>query len=245
MQGWKPETYGDRAAASYDRRWPRWGDEEGCVAFLARAARGGRVLELGVGTGRIAIPLAARGLEVHGLDTSRAMLAKLRRKRGGRAVRAAAGDMRDIAAEGPFRLVYVVFNTFFSLTTQEDQVACFRSVAARLSPNGVFVVEAFVPDVARFDRGQRTSVARLALDEVDLDAAVHDPVAQTIATQHVLIRRGRISTQPVFCRYAWPPELDLMARLAGLELRSRHGGWRGEPFSASSGSHVSIYGRTA
>jgi SAM-dependent methyltransferase len=241
MKGWKPSTYGDRAAESYDARFPKWGDEEGAVEFLAKLAGDGRALELGSGTGRIALQLAARGVRVSGVEASRRMVARMRAKKGGRRIPVAIGDMKDVPAAGPFALVYVVFNTFYGLTTQEDQVACFANVAARLSPGGAFVLEGFVPDVARFDRGQRTSALSVEADGVEFDVAIHDRAAQTIATNHVRIRGGRATTSPIFARYAWPSELDLMARLAGLRLRSRHAGWRGERFGSWSANHVSVW----
>jgi hypothetical protein len=153
------------------------------------------------------------------------------------------GDFADVGVEGEFDLVYVVFNTFFALLEQEQQVRCFFNVAAHLAPAGVFVIEAFVPDPTLFDRGQRVSTTRVDADRVQLDASQLDPVRQQVTTQHILIGAEGIMLLPVQLRYAWPSELDLMARLAGLRLRERFGGWNREAFSAASGSHVSVYAR--
>lgn len=195
-----------------------------------------------IGTGRIALPLAGRGIEVHGIDASEAMIARLRAKPGGERIPVTVGDFADVAVEGRFRLVYLVFNTLFALPSQDDQVRCFRNVAAHLTDDGVFVIEAFVPDLARFDRGQRTCLNRVTLDEVVLGVSRHDPVHQRVDSQHVLLRADGIRLLPVSIRYTWPAELDLMARLAGLRLRDRWSGWRREPFTAGSGLHVSVYG---
>jgi len=237
-----PSTYGDRWAEIYDV----WGRDlplatEETVELLAELAGAGPVLELAIGTGRIALPLAARGLDVHGVDASEAMVARLREKPGGAEIPVVIGDFADPPVEGVFSLVFVAFNTFFALLTQEAQVWCFANVAEHLTKDGVFVLEAFVPDVGRFDRGQRTGTSGVELDEVAFHADLHDPVQQVVSSQHVVMREGGLRFYPVKIRYAWPSELDLMARLAGLELRERWGGWRREPFTASSGRHVSVY----
>lgn len=241
MEGYRADTYGERIADVYDAWHVMKDGTDHAVELLAGLAGDGPALELAIGTGRVALPLAARGVPVHGIDASRAMIAKLRRKPGGRDIAVTVGDFADVAVDGQFRLVYVVFNTFFALLTQDEQVRCFRGVAARLSPDGVFVIEAFVPDVARFVRGQCSNIARVGLDEVLFDVSQHDPVAQQIDSQHLLLRAGGIQLRPVRLRYAWPAELDLMAQLAGLRLRERWGGWCREPFTAASGSHVSVY----
>jgi SAM-dependent methyltransferase len=241
---YEASTYGDRIAAVYDA-WvaPAVGQStEPATAFLAELVRdGGRALELGIGTGRLALPLAARGVAVHGIDASEAMVAQLRAKPGGPDIPVAIGDFGDLPVDGQFRLVYVVFNTFFALLSQEDQLRCFRNVREHLEREGRFVIEAFVPDPTLFDRGQRVSTTRVEVDRVQFDATRHDPVAQRVTTQHVLIGKEGIVMLPVQLRYAWPSELDLMARLGGLELEARHGGWHREAFTAASGSHVSVY----
>ena len=245
MDEYGPSTYGDRWAGIYDE----WGgglplDTEQSVECLAGLAGSGPVLELAIGTGRVSLPLAERGLEVHGVDASEAMVARLREKPGGDRIPVAIGDFADVPVEGRFSLVFVVFNTFFGLLTQDDQARCFANVAEHLTDDGVFVLEAFVPDLSRFDRGQRVSTLEVELGEVVLHADVHQLVEQVVFSQHVVIREDGLRFYPVKIRYAWPSELDLMARLAGLELRDRWGGWRREPFSAQSTRHISVYGRS-
>lgn len=246
MEGYRADTYGDRWADIYDAWVGTLHPDlptQAAVDRLADLASGGRVLELAIGTGRIGLPLAERGLEVHGIDASEAMVAKLREKRGGDAIPVTIGDFADVAVDTAFDLIFVVFNTFFALTTQDEQVRCVRNVADHLTPDGVFVVEAFVPDLARFDRGQSLRVAQLTADQVNLDASLHDPVTQTVRAQQIAITMAGTQMRPVHLRYAWPGELDLMARLAGLELRNRWGGWDRSPFTADSVTHVSVYGR--
>jgi SAM-dependent methyltransferase len=243
MEGYGSNTYGDRVAEVYDDLYERAFDVVGAVETLARLAGAGRALELAIGTGRIAIPLASTGVEVAGIDASQAMVAKLRQKPGGRDLEVHMGDFADVGVDGPFSLVYVVFNTFFALLSQEDQLRCFRNVANRLGDIGVFVIEAFVPDLSRFDRHQRVEVTNLQLDEISLDTSRHDPVTQRIDAQHVFLGGERPRLYPVRLRYAWPSELDLMARLSGLGLRERWSGWRKEPFTSDSLNHVSIYER--
>jgi SAM-dependent methyltransferase len=242
MEGYRPETYGDRIADVYDRMTAELADPVDCVDRLAELAGPGPALELGIGTGRVALPLAARGVEVHGIDASAAMVERLRAKPGGETIAVTLGDFADVAVEGSYRLVYVVFNTFFSLLTQDDQVRCFAAVADRLAPGGAFVTELFVPDPSLHPGGQSVRTRHLGLDLVRLDCCLHDPVAQRVDFQNVLLAADGIRLQPGAVRYAWPAELDLMARLAGLRLRERWGGWRREPFTAStSGLYVSVY----
>lgn len=245
MEEYGPATYGDRIADVYDERTAHR-DPEPEVARIAELAGAGPVLELGIGTGRVALPLAALGIEVHGVDASEAMVAKLRGRPGGESIRVAVGDMRDVAAPTDgYSLAFVVFNTFFCLLDQDAQVECFANVARRLAPGGRFLIEAFVPDLGRFDRGQRTSTIAITVDSVDIDVSMHDPVTQRVDGQHVLIRESGIRLLPVTVRYAFPSELDLMARLAGLVLESREGGWNKEPFTAASGGHVSVWRKPA
>jgi SAM-dependent methyltransferase len=245
MDQYEASTYGDRIAAIYDELIEGKFDTEGAVSFLAELAGTGPVLELGIGTGRVALPLAERGLEVQGIDASEAMVERLRAKPGGDRIAITLKDFVDIDVEGSFSLVFVVFNTIFALLTQDDQVRCFRNVAGHLTPDGVFVIEAFVPDLARFDRyQQRVEAGDLSLDEVRLEVARHDPVNQRIVGQHVVISEKDTRLYPVRLRYAWPSELDLMARLAGLRLRERWGSWRRDPFAESSERHISVYGRS-
>jgi SAM-dependent methyltransferase len=242
MEGYGPETYGDRIADVYDGLYQGL-DTEAAVEALAELAGAGPVLELAIGTGRLALPLAERGLEVHGIDASEAMVAKLREKPGGDTIPVTMGDFADVGVDGEYSLVFVAFNTLFGLLTQADQLRCFANVAPRLADGGVFVIEVFFPDLARFDRNQRTQTNTLEPDRVFLDASRHDPVEQRVDSQHVVITEEGTKLYPVSIRYAFPGELDLMARLAGLELQNRWGGWRREPFTADSPRHVSVYGR--
>jgi SAM-dependent methyltransferase len=246
MTDYGPSTYGDRWADVYDEWMARYvtlGDAERAAARLAALAGDGRALELAIGTGRIALPLRARGVDVQGIDASEAMVAKLRAKPGGEDIAVTLGDFADVAVEGTFRLVFVVFNTFFGLLSQEDQVRCFANVAHRLDAGGVFVVEAFVPDMTRFDRDQRVETRAVETDSLHLSGDKHDPVAQRVDSLHVVVEESGIHTLPVRIRYAWPSELDLMARLAGLRLRHRWSDWDEAPFTASSRGYVSVYER--
>jgi SAM-dependent methyltransferase len=244
MQGYRPQTYGDGIAEVYDDLLPGGFSEQAgteTAGFLADLVPGGRALELGIGTGRVALPLAARGLDVHGIDASELMVAKLRAKPGGAALPVTIGDFADVPVEGEFDLVYVVFNTFFALLTQEDQLRCAGNVAARLRPGGRFVVEAFVPDLARFHREQLVGANLVGLDRVRLEVTQHDRLTQTVTSQQLLIGTGGIQLFPVRLRYCWPSELNLICRLADLHLTDRYAGWRREPFNSASGSHVSVY----
>ena len=240
---YEPATYGDRIAEIYDQRVAAavGATTDAAVAFLAELAGPGRALELGIGTGRIALPLAASGVAVHGIDASEAMVARLRAKPGGEAIPVTIGDFAAVPVGGRFRLIYVVFNTFFGLLSQDEQVRCFAAVAHHLEPDGLFVIEAFVPDPTLFDRGQRLAATLIGVDHVELDATRHDTASQRVTTQHIMIGREGIRLFPVQLRYAWPSELDLMARLAGMRLRERYGGWQREPFGSTSAGHVSIY----
>ncbi|UED86212.1 class I SAM-dependent DNA methyltransferase [Streptomyces profundus] len=248
MENHGPETYGELNADIYDE-WHATLDPTEAVDALAgliEEGPAGPVLELAVGTGRVTIPLAARGVDLWGVDASAAMVARMRAKPGGEHIPVAIGDMADVDpdTDAAFAMVFVVFSTFFFLLTQEEQVRCFTNVARRLLPGGRFVLECPMPDVARYDRNQRVEAHQVGLDHVRLTAVRHDPVEQRFEGHHVLISDGGIRLAPAFMRYAWPAELDLMARLAGLERRHRWGGWRGEPFRGE-GSYVTVYERPA
>jgi len=237
-------TYGDRIAEVYDHCYSVPEDADEAAEFLAGLAGGGPALELGIGTGRVALPLSARGVEVHGIDASEAMVAKLRGKPGGREIPVTIADFAGVDVTRRYQLIFVVFNTFFALLTQEDQVRCFANVAAHLNDGGSFVIQAFMPDLTLFDRGSRVVVTDLDPDQAVLDLGRIDPAGQQITTQHVVIEAGQLRSYPVKLRYAWPSELDLMARLAGLRLRERWGGWDRRPFGASSAQHISVYEKT-
>jgi SAM-dependent methyltransferase len=240
--GYGPSTYGDRLADIYDEWVQSMAlDTEAAVDFLAELAGPGPALELAIGTGRVALPLAERGIAVHGIDASEAMLARLRSKPGGETIPIEVGDFADVAVEGRFRLVYVVFNTLFALQTQGVQVRCFENVAAHLADGGLFVVEAFIPDLSRFDRDQRVEARRVAVDDVWLDLGRHYPIEQRVEWQHIHLSSEGTQFYPVQIRYAYPSELDLMARLAGLSLHNRFDGWRREPFTGATGASISVY----
>ncbi|HLZ69927.1 MAG TPA: class I SAM-dependent methyltransferase [Dehalococcoidia bacterium] len=243
MQNYEPSmSFGEDAAATYDAV-PR-GDEAAAVAFLAERAGDGPALELAIGSGRLALPLAARGLRVDGVDFSPAMVARLRAKPGGAAIAVTLGDFAAVPVPGRYRLIYLVFNTLFNLLTQDAQVRCFENVAAHLTPGGVFVVEAFVPAfLYRLRQDQYVDAEAVGVAEVRLDVGRHDPVAQRLEESHVSLSAAGVRLSPIVTRYAWPSELDLMARIAGLRLRERWGGWSREPFTAASAAHVSVYGR--
>jgi SAM-dependent methyltransferase len=234
-------TYGDRIAAIYDELYGEV--DEATITLLSELADGGRALELGIGTGRIALPLQQTGTEVHGVDASAAMVARLRAKPGGETIPITMGSFADLHFEETFALVYVVFNTFYGLLTQAEQIRCFQSVADHLTPDGLFLLEVFVPDLARFEAAQTVRATRVDLDGVQLDVSRHDAVSQRIASQHVLLSEEGVKLYPVQLRYAWPAEMDLMAQLAGLALRHRWGSWRRAPFTSESGKHISVYAR--
>jgi SAM-dependent methyltransferase len=237
-----PAFYGDRWAEVYDEHFAGM-DPAPAVEFLAGLAADRRVLELAIGTGRVALPLAARGIAVEGIDASEAMLARLRVRPGGGSIPVVIGDMAQVPATGPFGLVYLVFNALFGLLSQDRQAECFRNVARVLGPGGVFVIECFVPDVARFDRGQRVQARAVTEESAILELSRHDATQQRITTQVITFDGQGIDLRPVALRYSWPGELDLMARQAGLRLRERYSGWDRQPFGNSSGGHISVYQR--
>ena len=242
MDGYTAATYGDRMAGVYDSFYGSV-DVGLRMDVLEELAAGGRALELGIGTGSFALPLAARGVDVHGIDVSEAMVEQLRAKEGGASVPVTVGDFADVEVDGTFSLVFVINNTLFMLTEQEEQIRCFENVAARLDESGVFLVDAFVPDVTRFDRGQEVRARLPDLETVRLDVSTHDPMKQLVDFRHVLLSEGGIQMYPAQLRYIWPTEMDLMARLAGLRLRERWGDWDRSPFTSKSEGHVSVYER--
>src|SRR5215203_5553041 len=235
-------SFGEDVARTYDD--VQRGDEMRAVAFLEKLADGGPALELAVGTGRIGLPLAARGIRVDGVDISPAMVAQLRAKPGGDQISVTIGDFADVPVPGTYRLIFVVFNTMFNLLTQEDQVRCFENVAAHLTDDGSFVIEAGVPNfLYRLRNDQYVDAEAIGVGEVRLDVARHDPVKQLLEESHVSLSREGVRLNPIVTRYAWPSELDLMARIAGLRLKERWGGWNREPFTSTSSNCVSVYGR--
>jgi SAM-dependent methyltransferase len=243
MKDYEPiMSFGDAVSELY--RDLQRGDEIAAVEFLAPLAGNGPALELAIGTGRIALPLAARGICVEGIDISPAMVDQLRAKPGGDKISVVIGDFADVPVSGTYRLIYVVWNTLFNLLTQEDQVKCFMNVAHHLTEDGSFVIEALVPAfLYRLQNDQYVEAEAIEVNEVRLDVLRHDAGRQMIEESHVSLSTEGIHLNPVVQRYAWPSELDLMARIAGLRLKNRWGGWSQEPFGANSGTHVSVYGR--
>jgi SAM-dependent methyltransferase len=243
MKGYEPiMSFGEDIAEMY--RDVQRGDEMAAVAFLEQLAGHGPALELAIGTGRIALPLAARGIRVDGIDISPAMIAQLRAKPGGGDISVTVGDFADVSVPGTYRLIFIVWNTLFNLLTQEDQVRCFQNVAGHLTDDGSFVVEVYVPAfLYRLRNDQYVDAEAIRVDEVRLDLLRHDMATQMIEESHVSLSSAGVRLNPVVQRYAWPSELDLMARIAGLRLKSRWGGWSREPFNSTSSIHVSVYGR--
>lgn len=244
MKDYQPViSFDETVAASYDALSQR-GDEKFTVQFLEPLARGGRALELAIGTGRIALPLAARGVQVEGIDLSPSMIAQLRSKPGSENIEVLIGNFADVGLPGPYRLIYVVFNTLFNLLTQEEQVRCFINVASRLEEGGRFVVEGGTPaEFYRLRNNQYVDAEALQIDQVRLDIAKFDPVEQRLTETHVTLSSAGLQFNPIVTRYAWPSELDLMARIAGMRLETRWGGWNHEPFTADSRNCISVYVR--
>jgi SAM-dependent methyltransferase len=238
--------FGERVAATYDQHVADMFAPEAvepAVEMLARLAGNGRALELGIGTGRIALPLARRGVPVHGIDLSRAMVDRLRAKPGGDRIGVTIGDFATATAPGTFAVAYLVFNTIMNLTTQEAQVACFRNVAAHLEPGGSFVIEVHIPELRRLPPGQdvvpqHVGPARWVFDR-------YDTATQAMSSNYVEFSGGRAEYDTFPFRYVWPAELDLMAQLAGMRLRERWGDWTREPFTSQSGKHISVWERPA
>lgn len=219
------------------------GDEDATVAFLHDLAGDGPALELAIGTGRIARPLAAQGVRVEGIDISQAMVDVLRTQPGGDAIPVTMGNYADVPVAGTFRLIYVVYNTIHNLLTQDDQVRCFQNVAAHLTDDGAFVVEAITIDSLHLIDNQYVHAQALEVNQVWLDVARYDPVTQILEESHVSLTAEGIRLNPIVTRHIWPAEMDLMARLAGLRLKERWGGWDRREYTADSRNIVSVYGR--
>jgi SAM-dependent methyltransferase len=209
------------------------------VDLLAELAGGGRALELGIGTGRIALPLAQRGVPVHGIELSRAMASRLSAKPGGEDIGVTIGDFATTTVDGTFSVAYLVFNTINNLTTQAEQVACFRNVAAHLEPGGCFVIEVGVPELRRLPPGETARAFHVGETRWGLDE--YDVANQGLISHHFELVDGRVERTSIPFRYVWPSELDLMAQLAGMRLRDRWSGWRREPFTSESREHVSVW----
>jgi len=234
--------FDERVAARYDESAAEMFDSavvDPVIDLLVELAGSGRALELGIGTGRIALPLAQRGVPVHGIELSKAMVATLRAKPGGEDIGVTIGDFATAAVDGTFSVAYLVFNTILNLTTQAAQVACFRNVAAHLEPGGCFVIEVGVPGLQLLPPGEtirafHVSETRWGFDEYDV-------AIQGLTSHHFEIVEGRVERLSVPFRYAWPSELDLMAQLAGMRLRERWSGWKREPYTSDSRKHVSVW----
>lgn len=233
--------FDEKVAATYD-------DDDGisapeiidpAVSLLVEFAGGGRVLEFAIGTGRLALPLARRGVQVEGIELSRPMVSRLRAKEGGAEIPVAIGDMTTTRIERLFSLVYLVFNTINNLTSQDAQVACFRNAAAHLKPGGYFLIEVGVPPLQRLSVGE--TILAFNLSETHWGVDEYDVVNQNFSSHHIWLRDGGYTRFSVPFRYAWPAELDLMARLAGLTLKERWSGWKKEPFTQVSDKHVSVW----
>ena len=234
--------FDERVAARYDDSSADMFDPavvDPVVDFLTELAGSGRALELGIGTGRIALPLARRGVPVHGIELSNAMAAKLREKPGGEDIGVAIGDFATTTADGTFSLAYLVFNTISNLTTQPAQVACFGNVAAHLEPGGCFVIEVGVPDLQRLPPGETFRVFHASETHWGIDE--YDVANQGLISHHFELVDGTLERNSVPFRYTWPAELDLMAQLAGMTLRERWSGWKREPFTSDSRKHVSVW----
>lgn len=237
------ENYFDeRVASTYEAKWPELFEPalvEATVSFLQARAGAGPALELGIGTGRIALPLSRGGLRVHGIELSPAMIAELRNKPGADAIVVTLGDFATTIVDGTFSLAYLVRNTIMNLTTQDEQVACFANVAACLAPGGCFVVEVMVPELQRLPPGE--TIHAFTVTPAHLGFEEYDVARQIAISHHYWLADGRLETVSAPFRYVWPSELDLMARLAGMTLRERWSGWTREPFTSDSRSHVSVW----
>lgn len=239
-EGYDAAGYGDQVADLYDRLY---GPDEQAVACLTDLANGGPVLELAIGTGRLALPLAAGGLEVHGIDASAAMVAQLRAKPGGDRIHVAIGDFADVEVDGRFSLVFVAFSTLFALVSPQAQLRCFTNVAAHLTVHGRFLVEVFVPDTSRFVRRHHLSITKVAEASVLVNASRLASNTQRVDSLMLWVSDAGVRTWPVRLRYCCPDELDAMAAAAGLRLEHRWCGWAREPFDDDCARHVSVYVR--
>ena len=238
--------FGERVAARYDESAADMFDPavvDPVVDLLVELAGDGRALELGVGTGRIALPLARRGVPVHGIELSQAMAARLHAKPGGEEIGVTIGDFATTRVDGTFSVAYLVFNTIGNLTTQAAQVACFRNVAAHLEPGGCFVIEIVVPELQRLPPGETFRVFHASETHWGIDE--FDVANQGLVSHHFELVDGTFELSSTPFRYVWPSELDLMAELAGMRLRDRWGGWRREPFTSESRKHVSVWEKPA
>ena len=236
------DHFGERVAARFDERYGYQADPavvEPIVDFLAGLAGSGAALELGIGTGRIALPLSERGVQVCGIDLSAAMVARLREKPGAERISVTIGDFATSRVDGTFSLAYLVANTIMNLTTQDEQVACFQNVAAHLGAGGCFVVEVGVPDLQRLPPGETFQLFDVSPGHVGFDE--YDLARQGLISHHYWIDGDSAEVFSPPFRYVWPSELDLMARIAGLDLRERWADWSRQRFTSESRKHVSVW----
>jgi SAM-dependent methyltransferase len=242
-----PENYFDeRIAKAYDAKWANLAEPavvDPAVNFLAELAGTGAALELGVGTGRLALPLSRRGVRVHGIELSPAMVAQLQAKPGADTIGVTIGDFATTRVGGTFTLAYLVRNTIANLTTQDQQVACFGNVAAHLEPGGCFVIEVYIPELQRLPPGE--TIRAFTVTPTHLGFEEYDVATQIAYSHHYWMVDGKLETFSAPFRYVWPSELDLMARLAGMTLRERWSSWAREPFTSDSRSHVSVWEKTS
>jgi hypothetical protein len=239
MVEWTPETYGPRWSNVYDNiDWP---EPEAAVEFLAKRVGTGRALELAIGTGRVAIPLERRGVQLEGMDASPEMVEKMRAKDGGKGIPVTIANLADFDLGKQFSLVFLLLNTLYSLQTQDEQIACMQRSAAHLEPGGQLVIEHFMPDPTRFHFHGRAHVYEVGLGHVRIEADTTDRATQHTRENHIEVREDGIKLYPAFLRYVWPSELDLMARLVELEFVEQYGDWDGTPFSKWSDNRIAVY----
>jgi len=239
MKDYRASTYGDKVADIYDKEYGDFDPE--MIERIFEFAPNGSAFELGIGTGRVALPLLKKGMKVDGIDSSISMVNKLKAKPGSKNISIQIGDFSKFQTAKKYDVVFVVFNTFFSLLTQDDQISCFKSVYNALKPDGKFIIEAFVPDPARLAKGQTTMISDIEQDSVSMEYTMYDVADQMVTSQLVRISEKGIKMVPIIIRYAYPAEFDLMAKLTGFELSERWANWKKEPFTSKSGFHISVY----
>jgi len=240
MKGYKASTYGDKAAGTYDERHIDYFDPD-MIERIFEFAPNGSAFELGIGTGRVALPLSKRGMKVDGIDSSKLMVKKLKAKPGSKNISVQIGDFADFKTAKKYNIVFVAYNTFYGLLTQDDQINCFKCVCNALKTGGKFIIEAFVPDPARLAKGESSLIEKIEDDSVWIGYTLYDVADQKVTTQLVTISENGIKMVPIMLRYAYPAEFDLMAKLTGFELSERWSNWKREPFTSSSGFHISVY----
>ena len=243
MKGFGPESFGDFNAEGYDDWYGNPSVEltEKTVNVLVELAEGGAILELAVGTGRVAIPLANKGLYVSGIEASSKMIAKLKEKPGSSELVVIQGNMAEFNIDASYKLIFLVFNTLFNLNSQKEQARCFNTVSKHLDKGGKFLIETYVPEPEHYEKGENLKTVHISLDRTVIEACMHDVNKQTVDYQYIEITEQGIRMHPLPIRYSWPSEIDLMAENAGLKLFQRWADWQKTPFTSSSKSHISVY----